>query len=318
MSIREIPFTTMADGTDLKLNICEITGKNGTGPTVAISAGIHGDESTGTKIILDLFRELKDGNFKGKLRLLPVANPLSFAALKRVTPDLHLDPSNLNRVFPGNENGSLTQQLAALITKSFLQDVDVYIDLHAGGHSQTVDYIYIINDPDLSMHFGSKILFRINKSYEGNYFEGTVSNVLIEKNIPMVTVELGGGMLDQNIYEERGKKGILNMLRYLNVLIEKPVLPEEQIIVENIVTLRPHFGGILETEAPSLGEEISGGDVLGRVISPYTFKELEVIKNPVKKGIMILSHLTRDVIHVGDYGYMIGNLETGERIVRKG
>ena len=125
-------------------------------------------------------------------------------------------------------------------------------------------------------------------------------------------------MLDQNIYEERGKKGILNMLRYLNVLIETPVLPEEQIIVENIVTLRPHFGGILETEAPPLGEEISGGDVLGRVISPYTFKELEVIKNPVKKGIMILSHLTRDVIHVGDYGYMIGNLETGERIVRKG
>ena len=55
MSIREIPFTTMADGTDLKLNICEITGKNVTGPTVAISAGIHGDESTGTKIILDLF-----------------------------------------------------------------------------------------------------------------------------------------------------------------------------------------------------------------------------------------------------------------------
>ena len=88
--------------------------------------------------------------------------------------------------------------------------------------------------------------------------------------------------------------------------------------MENIVTLRPHFGGILETEAPPLGEEISGGDVLGRVISPYTFKELEVIKNPVKKGIMILSHLTRDVIHVGDYGYMIGNLETGERIVRKG
>ena len=82
--------------------------------------------------------------------------------------------------------------------------------------------------------------------------------------------------------------------------------------------MRPHFGGILETEAPPLGEEIGGGDVLGRVISPYTFKELEVIKNPVKKGIMILSHLTRDVIHVGDYGYMIGNLETGERLGRKG
>lgn len=314
MGIREIPFTTMADGTDLKLFINEINGKKGTGPTVGISAGIHGDESTGTKIILDLFRELKDGDFKGKLLLLPVANPLSFAALKRVTPDLHLDPSNLNRVFPGNENGSLSEQLAALLTKTFLQEIDVFIDLHAGGHSQTVDYVYIINDQDLSRHFGSRILYRVNKAHAGTYFQGTVSHVVIERNIPMVTVELGGGMLDQKNYEERGKEGILNMLSYLNVLSGKPVLPEEQIVVESIVTVRPHFGGILETEAPPLGEEIAGGDVLGRVISPYTFKELEVIKNPVRKGIMILSHLTRDVIHVGDYGYMIGNLETGERI----
>jgi len=318
MGIREIPFASMADGSDLKLYIYEIIGNKGDGPTVAISAGIHGDESTGTKIILDIFRELKDGNFKGRLVLLPVANPLSFAALKRVTPDLYLDPSNLNRVFPGNENGSLTEQLAALITKSFLKDIDVHIDLHAGGHSQTVDYVYIINDQVLSRHFGSKILFRVNKDFVGNYFQGSVSNVLIERNIPMVTVELGGGMLDQRIYEERGKKGILNMLCYLNVINEKPAPPKEQIIVESIVTVRPHFGGILETEAPPLGEEIGGGDVLGRVISPYTFKELEVIKNPVKKGIMILSHLTRDVIHVGDYGYMIGNLETGERLGRNG
>ena len=314
MGIRVIPFTTLANGSDLNLYIHEIKGKKGDGPTVGICAAIHGDESAGTKTVMDIYRELKDGDFKGRLLLLPVASPLSFAALQRSTPDLHLDPSNMNRVFPGNENGSLSEQLAALITKTFLQEIDVFIDLHAGGRCQTVDYIYIINDQDLSRHFGSRILYRVNKAYAGTYFQGTVSNVIIERNVPMVTVELGGGLLDQRPYEQRCKQGVLNMLRHLNVLDGEAVLPEEQIIVESITTLKPHFGGILETEAPPLGEKIAGGEVLGRVISPYTFQELEVLTNPVKNGIMILSHLTRDVIHVGDYGYMIGDLETGERI----
>ncbi len=313
MGVREIPFTTMANGCELKLYMYEIIGKKGDGPTVGISGAIHGDESTGTKIILDLYRELKDGNFKGRLLLLPVANPLSFAALKRVTPDQHLDPSNLNRSFPGNENGSLTQQLASLIIDTFVKEIDIHIDLHAGGHYQTVDYVYIINDKALSRHFGSKILYRVNKEYQGNYFEGTISGVVIGRELPMVTVELGGGLLDQRPYEARGKEGLLNMLRHLNMVEGTAVLPDEQIVVEKIVTKRPRFGGILETEAPPLGEEISGGSVLGRVVSPYTFEELEVITSPVTKGIMILSHLTRDVIHVGDYGYMIGDLETGER-----
>ena len=63
------------------------------------------------------------------------------------------------------------------------------------------------------------------------------------------------------------------------------------------------------TEAPALGDEIAGGAIVARVVSPYTFEELEVIRNPVPRGIMILSHLTTDVVHPGAYGYMIGDLE---------
>ena len=63
--------------------------------------------------------------------------------------------------------------------------------------------------------------------------------------------------------------------------------------------------------APPLGERIAGGAVLGRVVSPYTFEELEVIRSPVQSaegGIMILSHLTRNLVQPGDYGYMVGDL----------
>jgi hypothetical protein len=72
--------------------------------------------------------------------------------------------------------------------------------------------------------------------------------------------------------------------------------------------VRLKAGGFLCTEAPPLGEEIAGGAVLGRVVSPYTFKEMEVIRNPVDQGIMILSHLTTGLVQPGEDGYMVGDL----------
>ena len=55
-----------------------------------------------------------------------------------------------------------------------------------------------------------------------------------------------------------------------------------------------------------LGESIEQGELLGRVVNPHTFEVLEEISNPVASGIMILSHLTRNVVQPGDYGYMVG------------
>lgn len=90
---------------------------------------------------------------------------------------------------------------------------------------------------------------------------------------------------------------------------EPDPLPD-QIVLEDIQLVFPTQGGILETEAPALGERVQGGDVLGRVISPYTFEELEVLRCPVEDGIMILSHLVRNVVHPGDYAYMVGDLNS--------
>ena len=52
--------------------------------------------------------------------------------------------------------------------------------------------------------------------------------------------------------------------------------------------------------------------MLGRVVSPYTFEEVEVIKNSLPRGIMILSHLTRNLVQPGDYGYMVGDMDGHE------
>ena len=91
------------------------------------------------------------------------------------------------------------------------------------------------------------------------------------------------------------------------MLEEPPEPPPEQTVVNSIVTLRPTMGGFLETDAPALGETIDEGATLGRVIHPQSFEELERIENTVAQGIMILSHLTRNVVQPGDYGYMVGS-----------
>ena len=301
--IRRLGVSTLANGTELVLHLHELRGHLGDGPTVGIYAAIHGNESAGAQIVLEVARRFATASFRGRLLLLPVANPLAFEANRRHTP---VDDQNLNRLFPGNPDGWVSEQLAHVMTQEFLNQVDALIDLHSGGDRPTVDYVYIRNAEALSRSFGSRVLYRAHAAKAGTMFDGTSTTVARDRGIAAVTVELGGGHVDQTPYVERGVQGVMNMLRTLNVIDEAPDSPPAQIVVDSITTIRPHYGGFLETLAPALGETIEAGTVLGHIISPYTFEVLEEIINPVANGIMILSHLTRNLVQPGDYGYMVG------------
>src|SRR6218665_2489054 len=131
-------FTTHADGSDAVLFMHELVGETD-GPTIGISASIHGNENTGSQAIVDIFRTIKDLPLKGRILLMPVANPRAFAVNHRFTP---LDELNLNREFPGDSHGNYTQQLALAINTEFLSKIDAHIDLHSGTDRPTVDYVY--------------------------------------------------------------------------------------------------------------------------------------------------------------------------------
>ena len=304
--LKRVPIATLASGAEIALYIHELRGGAGEGPTLGICAAIHGNESTGTHIVLELARRLGKRSFRGRLLLLPVANPPAFEANTRHTP---VDDLNLNRVFPGEPGGWFSEQLAAALTAEFLTQVDVLVDLHSGGDRPTVDYVYIRNAENLSRAFGSRVLYRPQEGKAGTMFAGTSLGVTEARGIPSLTIELGGGLVDQNPYVRRGLQGITNLLATLGMIDESPEPPPQQIVVSAIHTIRPRQGGLLETEAPPLGETIASRAVLGRVVSPYTFEELEVIENPVPEGVMILSHLTRNRVQPGDYGYMVGERE---------
>jgi hypothetical protein len=123
---------------------------------LGICAAIHGNERTGTEIVLETARRYADGTFRGRLLLLPVANPLAFEANRRHTPT---DDLNLNRLFPGRIDGWFSEQLAEIITRTFLTKMgsSTFIPEATGQPSTTCTYG---NAEALSRAFGSRVLYR--------------------------------------------------------------------------------------------------------------------------------------------------------------
>lgn len=297
-----IPVTTLASGYDLALPVHRITGAQ-PGPTLGLVALIHGDEPLPNVIMRQIWSELEPAQLRGTVLMMPVANPLAYEALSRNTP---LDMTNMNRIFPGSPDGMLTERMAHLISTQFAPRLDYLIDMHSGGTFPTVDYVYLSKvEPELAFAFGFEIL------YDGLGYVGTLSSITEEQKIPTIVAEIGGGSLVDAIYIERGVRGVYNVLKHLDMLDGEPELPANQTVVKDMLVIRPKTGGVLYPEVflDQLGQVVAGGTVLGRVVSPYTFEELEVISAPFEKNLMILLRGAITRVNPGDYAYMVANVE---------
>jgi len=100
------------------------------GPSVLVTAGVHGDEYEGPSAIAQFVRTLSAESVRGSMFLIPVANPFAFAAGTRLSP---VDGLNLARVFPGKEDGMPTERLAHFLFHEFASKAEFLIDLHSGG-----------------------------------------------------------------------------------------------------------------------------------------------------------------------------------------
>ena len=302
---RPIEVTHLASGQPLVLPLHDLQGSAG-GPTVGISAAIHGDEGIGVEVLRRLFEDPALADLKGRLLLLPLANPLAFQSFSRNTP---LDMLNLNRVFPGDANGWLTEQLAQVITTEFLRTIDVHIDLHAGGLFPVVDYVYLLNAPALSRAFGRPYLYQPAHPYAG-----TTSEVTLEAGIQTVVVELGGGLIPQEPFALQAVAGLKNILAELGMLPDHQFSLPRQTLLHRIDIVRPRQGGLFVPVVDKVGVPVAKDDVLGRVVSPLSFALLEEMRCPLDHGVMILTHPTAHRIEPGDYGFMVGDLQTAETL----
>ena len=106
--------------------------KNGVGPTLLLMAGNHGDEYEGQVAVTRLAKELNPEMIRGRVILLPMANFPAAKAGHRTSP---IDNGNLNRSFPGDPAGTVTEVIAHYIESVLMKMADYAIDLHSGGSS---------------------------------------------------------------------------------------------------------------------------------------------------------------------------------------
>ncbi len=194
---------------------------NGTGPTVILEGGNHGDEYEGPIAICELIRELDPGEIQGRLILMPANNVHAVMAGKRVSP---VDGVNFNRAFPGDPHGTVTQQTTAFIVDQLYPEADAFLDLHSGGSSLDILPSAIIQPSEDSTLRQQNIL-------AAQAFDAPLTVVIDNLGDPrtataaacragLITMgtELGGGGTVSVSALEIARRGIRNVLVHLGVL----------------------------------------------------------------------------------------------------
>lgn len=322
-----IPVTTTARGSELRLPLHIAKGAK-EGPTLGLCCVVHGDAMYPIEIVRNVLERVDLDAMRGRILAIPVANPVAFESGTRATGvGLGTDKNNLNRVFPGNPDGWLTEKIAHAITDQFFAELDYLIDFHCGGYDDAIDYTRIDKPPtpygdkvlEMSRMYGSEVLCIMEFESARREFPGTLTGLAEERGVVAILSEIGGNMMfDNPKYLERTTAGIFNVMKHCGMLEGEAALPERQIVIHERCLFRPRSGGLFYPRVgyEKLAKTVPGGTVLAEVISPYTFETLEVMTAPYESTMLIMMRGGFTRVNPGDYAYILGNASTAEVLTR--
>jgi len=233
------------------------------GPTVFVTAAIHGDEINGTGILHEILFDTPLKLIAGTLILVPVVNVFGFETQDRYMPDRR----DLNRFFPGDPTGSLTRRIAHTLFSQIVAQSDFGIDLHTAATGRT-------NFPNVRGDLRDKEVRRLARSFgcelmvHGRGPEGSLRREAVKAGCPTILLEAGEPCKIERGVQETGVRGILNVLSELQMIDRKPVRPPYQVKIERSVWLRAEAAGILRFHV-SPGELIEAGQAIATNVSVF-------------------------------------------------
>ena len=183
------------------------------GKTLAVSAGIHGDELNGIEIARRIFVETDPKQLSGTLVVLPVLNRHGFLAGSRYMSDRR----DLNRAFPGSASGSSASIIANSVFPTIIRKADALVDLHTASDTR-INLPQIRTDLsspaalDLARYFGIGVVLN------GAGPKGSLRRTALDAGIPAIIYEAGGVHVLQTEEIERGVVGVRNVMRHLGMV----------------------------------------------------------------------------------------------------
>ncbi|CAN5476801.1 succinylglutamate desuccinylase/aspartoacylase family protein [soil metagenome] len=276
------------------------------GKTIVVLGGVHGDEYEGMTAVRDVFRLLDPWEMRGNFIGVPVCNPPAFAAKSRTSP---IDGLNLARVFPGQVDGTISQQIAHVLTTSVLLRADFLIDLHSSGSYMAMAHLigYFKGEGEqarvsreAALRFGIPLVWGHESVAEGRSLSPAH-----ERGIPWLYTECpSGGWLHED-YARSYADGVRKVMRYLEILsgTVDPITNFEEIAGEGDTdkSLTAPIAGFLRPRVALLAK-VRRGDVLG-IVEDLAGVQLAEISAPVA-GMVILRRNTPSVV-AGDLAFLL-------------
>ncbi|MEX1023984.1 MAG: succinylglutamate desuccinylase/aspartoacylase family protein [Planctomycetota bacterium] len=244
------------------------------GPTLGLTAAVHGDELNGIKIIHHLLETLDPRELSGTLVCSPIVNVPAYQFEQRRFPEDHRD---LNTVFPGSANGLPSQQYARAFLTVFLPGIQFLVDIHTASAGR-VNSMYV--RADLFSKESRELAHLMNPQIvlHGKSGDGTLRSAARRKGIPAITVEAGNPSEFQGRMVDEGELGVLNILSSLGMwpAAEPELPPRTPVVCSKSTWLRTREGGLLDCNF-DLCDRLHKKqriarmfDSFGRVTSAYT------------------------------------------------
>jgi predicted deacylase len=270
------------------------------GPTLCLTAAIHGDELNGIEMVRQVMHDLDPDKLKGAVIGVPIVNLQGFRRGSRYLPDRR----DLNRYFPGNPSGSSAARIAHSFFEKIIRHCNALVDLHTGSFYRT-------NLPQLRADLRHTKIKELSQGFGGIVVlhsvaaPGTLRRAATDAGIPAITLEAGEPLRLQTAKVNQGVTGIFKLLDTLDIVNRIQLLAPPEPVFYQSTWVRANHGGILFSVV-RLGQEIAPGDVLGTVTDPITNTQ-NLIYSP-KKG-RILGMALNQVVMPGFAAFRIG-LET--------
>lgn len=296
-----LPMPKLYNWTPMNMPVHIIRGKE-PGPTLCVTAAIHGDEVNGVEIIRRLLRKKALKKIKGSLIAVPIVNTYGFLNQDRYL----MDRRDLNRSFPGSEQGSLAARLAHLVMKDLVADSTHLIDLHTGS-------LHRSNLPQIRGDLARKSVRQLAKAFNAPVMlhsklrDGSFRQAVNDLKVPCLLYEAGEALRFDELSIRLGLNGILNVMSELKMLPAKvKVKPKVQpVLSRDSLWVRSQQSGIMSV-ALNLGKKVKKGDTLAIVANPVGGEEYPV-KSPVDG--LIIGKNNLPLVHAGSALFHIASFE---------
>ncbi|MEE4144730.1 MAG: succinylglutamate desuccinylase/aspartoacylase family protein [Halieaceae bacterium] len=243
------------------------------GNALCLTAGIHGDEINGVEIARRVYSSLDPAEVSGTVVILPMINLAGIRSGERYMADRR----DLNRLFPGRRDGSLSSIVAASVFKVVTKHCKALIDLHTGSFSRlnTPQIRVSLDRPgalDMARHFGSGVVVL------GNGPRGSLRREASDAGVDAIIYEAAGPHRFDAEAAQVGADGVRSVMAWMGML-NKPVktIPFNSIFRRTYWERVPLRGGGFFFPAVEIGTRVEAGDHLGTIHAPGTENETPIV-----------------------------------------